>query len=262
MKFTTDTTGFAYALGAIAGMSKTAQDKKFVSTVMESIFAELDDEFTLRVDAAAIASPKTLHHVYEWGNVGQPGSRLWQTVLTGSPQTKVATVIWLPSNKPVPVDPKLLEPGPNGKSVAKDAHTFVWKAPVMESGLNVTIYPQHSDNKTLAFIGSDGELHFSKKPVTVNPGGHQTTMAFTTLYQTFWSRTAPGLMAGTIQPRIQKRLDAAGAKAMNNKRRVFTIKSDPYAYHAGENLGLKEWAEVIIELDKVTKVRRVISHAT
>ena len=106
------------------------------------------------VDANARINPDLLHHIYEWSMTGSPGSRLFDIHYTISniglsfkSQLRQSTSIKSGSNVP-----------------------FYDKARIMEEGIAVTIRPVRA--KALAFE-KDGEMIYTKGPVTVeNPGGN------------------------------------------------------------------------------------------
>lgn len=119
------------------------------------------------VDANARMNPQTLHHIYEWYQVGSPSARLFDLNYTVSnlglsfkSQFRQSTSFARGSTKP-----------------------FYDKARIMEQGIPVTIRPIKA--KALAF-DVDGEQVFSKGPVRVaQPGGEATTGALEKTLESF-----------------------------------------------------------------------------
>lgn len=105
------------------------------------------------IDTMSRVDPASLHHVYEWYQVGNPNARLFEITSVAKATKLSFTVNFLQS-----------------VSVANGAKMpFYDKASVMESGTPVTIAPK--DSQVLVF-NSNGMPVFTKKEVTVeNPGG-------------------------------------------------------------------------------------------
>lgn len=235
----------SFVAGAMNGMSVSINTNAYIDPVLKLVHAQLEQRFELWIDALAAARPKELHHVYEWGQLGQPNGRLWESVLRGRGRERVATIIWKASKKASPVPEQLLEPGPTGKSVKPGVHIFYWKAPVMESGARITVRPQLSDNKTLAFVGRDGNIKFRNKPMTFTAGGGMTTGRFTAAYQTYWNTIAVATYNTEIAPRLQRDLQMAGvmAKAKGMSRNKISLGTDTAAFDAGMKRALKVMAK-------------------
>jgi hypothetical protein len=120
------------------------------------------------IDSNARVSPSTLHHVYEWSEVGTPQGRLFDIDFTIS-----NLGLTFKTNLQQSTSIK------NGSRVP-----FYDKAKIMENGIAVTITPKKAE--ALRFeIG--GEEIFTKEPVTVlNPGG-ETQGKFEQVIDTFFN---------------------------------------------------------------------------
>lgn len=105
------------------------------------------------IDTMSRVDPASLHHVYEWYQVGNPNARLFEITSVAKASKLSFTVNFLQS-----------------VSLANGAKMpFYDKASIMESGTPVTIAPKNS--QVLVF-NSNGMPVFTKKEVTVeNPGG-------------------------------------------------------------------------------------------
>lgn len=104
------------------------------------------------IDALARSNPERLHHVYEWGQVGDSLGRLFTIEQEPMGRGRVRLMgKFLESMSEVPNAP---------------GHVFHNKAAVMEAGQPVTINP----SPILAWEGPDGPV-FTTNPVTIVPGG-------------------------------------------------------------------------------------------
>lgn len=195
-------------MGYLDGLSTTVSSKRYIGAVLDYSYQKLADEFGYAMDAAAKLSYRNFQHVYEWGDswgdhstVGNPFERLWVLASVGKGNTRTVGFSFLPSDKPVPVHPVLLEPGPNGQVVKEGIHIFTWKAPIMEYGMMVTIRPELA--KSLAFVVDD-EIAFSRKPITIQPGRDGSIGSFTGFFLKWWgSGPAETIFNTYIKPRIE-----------------------------------------------------------
>jgi len=147
-----------------------------LSQVARSIFSLTAERFMIDVDNYARRNPKRMHHVYEWGGIGNPTQRLFvlerSRIIYGD---LVISSNFLSSKMPVPINPELLKPGRTGKIVSSRS-IFRNKAEVMESGTPVSFQAK----RVLAFMGNNG-IAFIAPGTQINilhPGGIQTKNAF------------------------------------------------------------------------------------
>jgi hypothetical protein len=121
------------------------------------------------IDSSARIDPTSLHHVYEWGAVGDPGGRLFDITALADNMFIRFTFDFRDSN--------VNSPG--------SATPFAKKAEIMESGMSVVVAPKNSD--TLVFEGDDGEMVFTQEEITIeNPGGPNTTGSFERVVREFF----------------------------------------------------------------------------
>ena len=112
------------------------------------------------IDTMARMHPQELHHVYEWNQVGNEGSRLFKLSSRATKRTITITGQFLPS-KSIP---------DGGREAFKD------KANVMENRIEVVIEPKNSD--VLAFE-VDGETVFTRNAIYIaSPGGEAVAGSF------------------------------------------------------------------------------------
>lgn len=121
------------------------------------------------IDSSARVDPTSLHHVYEWGAVGDPGGRLFDINVKADNMFIRFDFFFIKSKTTAP-----------GSSVP-----FENKAEIMESGMSVTVKPRNSD--TLVFEGDDGEMVFTQDAITIeNPGGPNTSGSFERVVREFF----------------------------------------------------------------------------
>lgn len=153
---------FAYSEGFVAG-AISAQPE-----LLEKLGQLTKDGVSQYIDAMARVSPETLHHVYEWSQVGDSDARLFDIKYT----VKTRTVSFSSSFK-------------QSRSIKDGSRVaFRQKARIMEDGTTVTIAPKRA--MALSFI-VDGNEVFTKNPVKVeNPGG-KTQGQFAKTFDEFFS---------------------------------------------------------------------------
>lgn len=149
---------------------------KALEQISRAVFSITGERFMVDIDNYSRANPKKMHHVYEWGKVGEPSGRLFvlerNSVLNGS---LIINAKFLPSRMPVPINPELLQQGKNGKIVTRRS-IFADKATVMEEGRSVSF----TAKRILSFVGDSG-LVFVKPGTQINilhPGGKGVNGAF------------------------------------------------------------------------------------
>jgi len=120
------------------------------------------------LDGLARSHPGMLHHVYEWGEVGNPMERLYDLSLAINNTSAVIDADFLQSNTP-----------------SQDGgEPFYNKAVIMEEGIPVTINEKNA--QALAFT-VDGEEYFRVGPITIaNPGGEATRGSFVQAFNEFY----------------------------------------------------------------------------
>lgn len=121
------------------------------------------------LDNLARVHPGMLHHVYEWGQVGNPDARLFKLkkVMSGGNARVLADFL-------------------KSESTQGDSNTpFYDKANVMEDGVTVII--NEVDAQAL-FFEIDGEEFFRLGPIVVaNPGGPEVRGSFKKAFEEFYN---------------------------------------------------------------------------
>jgi hypothetical protein len=126
------------------------------------------DAFYDYLDGLARSHPGMLHHVYEWGNIGNPTERLFELTMTSNRTSAVIDAQFLESRVPSPTS---TEP-------------FYDKAEIMEDGRTITINQVEAD---VLFFEIDGEEFFRSGPIIIaNPGGEATRGSFLQAFDEFY----------------------------------------------------------------------------
>lgn len=163
--------------------------------IAKATFSITGQRFMIAADNYARANPKKMHHVYEWGGVGQLTARLFvlerSAILSNGLNISAK---FLPSRLPVPIAPILRTPGSTAKSVSRK-NVFKNKAEVMEAGERVSFRAQ----RVLAFAANNG-IAFVAPGTQINilhPGGIQTKNAFANFMLGWYTEYANSIMDGS-----------------------------------------------------------------
>jgi hypothetical protein len=142
--------------------------KKNQDILNRKVGQESIDVFYDYLDGLARSHPGMLHHVYEWGAVGNPTERLFELTMAINKTSAVISADFLQSRMPSPTS---TEP-------------FYDKAEIMESGQTVTINQVEAD---VLFFEIDGEEFFRSGPIVIaNPGGEATRGSFLEAFNEFY----------------------------------------------------------------------------
>jgi hypothetical protein len=184
-----------YSFGFLDGVQKGK--KVFLQKIGVSVVEALKQY----VDVNAKMSPESLHHVYEWYQVGSPEARLFDIKYTVSNVGLSLNATFRQST-----------------TLSKDgSKPFYDKARIMENGIPVTIAPKRASS--LVFE-ENGQLVFTKKPITIyQPGGDEVQGAFEETMDSFILRyfkqsflRASGIYEYISKPMVFKKNIKAGAK--------------------------------------------------
>lgn len=143
------------------------------------------------IDSKARMSPNSLHHVYEWDQVGSPGGRLFD-IQTSATQTSIIFYgNFLPS-----------------KSISDtSSEPFIKKAEIMENAIMIEISPRSSN--VLSFE-ADGETVFTTDSIYIdNPGGDEVSGSFGRAVEEFFENyyTNTVLMQSGIFKRLSSPIE-------------------------------------------------------
>ena len=121
------------------------------------------------LDALARTNPGMLHHVYEWGQVGNPAARIYEL-------KKV-----LGGNK-IDIQADFLQ---SSSSPDDNSEPFYDKANIMEEGIPITVQGTEAN---AMFFEINGQEYFRVGPITIeNPGGQAVRGAFVSSFEEFYN---------------------------------------------------------------------------
>ena len=147
------------------------KETKAKETTIVSKLAETSIEaFYDYLDGLARTNPGMLHHVYEWGAVGNPGARLVELKkqIAGS---KGANIL---------ADFIQSDSIPEGGN-----EPFYDKAEIMEEGITITVQAVEAQ---AMFFQIDGQEFFRTGPLVIeNPGGEAVRGSFLRAFQEFYN---------------------------------------------------------------------------
>ena len=159
-----------------------------LNEISKAAFSITGKRFMIDIDNHARLNPKAMHHIYEWGGIGDPNSRLFvlerMLMLNG---TLVINTEFLPSKKPVPINKKLLMRGSTGKIVSKKS-IFSNKVKVMENGNPISF----NTKRILTIVGNNG-IAFISPGTQINilhPGGLKTKNSFANYLLEWYTKKA------------------------------------------------------------------------
>ena len=155
-------------------ISKLSANAAFKNKFREVIFNQIDKDFGEFIDSQARVKPRSLHHVYEWRQVGDSSARLFK--LNKFNQDGLGFSVsyeFMPSKT-------------FASAEGNRRHVFVNKASVMEAGMPLKIAPRHS--KRLVFE-TNGYTVFMPEGASVTvkrPGGVGVKNSFMMTYSRFF----------------------------------------------------------------------------
>lgn len=185
------------SLAYMQGVAK-APNNAIINHEIGSAFATIAKKsLSSFIDQEARLSPASMHHVYEWNQLGKPTGRLWKIESTYKPGVIAIRSDFRQSRTFVP-----LTPG------TRRRHKFTFKADVMEKGKPVTIKAKNAD--ALFFYSKSGDPVFipkSRSVVIKSPGGKFVKGAYAKTLRRFQSSAR--FLADIEQSGILKRLELA-----------------------------------------------------
>lgn len=148
----------------------TRELKRNKKILNKKVGEESTEAFYEYLDSLARSHPGMLHHVYEWGQIGDPFGRLYELSLGINGTSAVIDANFLESETPSPTSDV----------------PFYDKADIMESGDSITISEVEAD---VLFFEMDGEEFFRHGPIVIaNPGGREVRGSFVNAFNEFYER--------------------------------------------------------------------------
>ncbi len=172
MKVKFNAKDFSKTIGSVVDYSQGFIDsaKENSKKVSQGVAEMSVDAFYEYLDNLARSHPGMLHHVYEWGQTGDPFGRL----------AELKTIV---SSRTVTVSAEFLE---SQTSSGDSNQPFYDKARIMEEGISVVI---NTVQAKALFFEVDGEEFFRVGPIYIaNPGGSQTRGSFVKAFDEFYGK--------------------------------------------------------------------------
>lgn len=213
--------------GALGGLNKEFNTSRHLNVVTKSAFEVLSDEFNKQTHAVAAMAPNEYHHVYEWEHIGIPGFGLWRNVLSGRGGTRRVTWEWRASKTTVPTTtnpdgtPKFKTTDKFDPERLNRIHVFVWKAPMMEYNVTVTVRPKLSHvlvfpNREMVGVGGrsgPSTATFTPHFYSFSPGGY-VQGNFTAWFIGWWGG---GLGQNVLDKMFNQQRNTALRKSFNRR---------------------------------------------
>lgn len=250
----------AMTLGeALKRLDVELSTNRHMSSVTKAAFSILADNFVEDTARMATLMPELMHHVYEWQHVGQLGFELFKPVMRGSGNSRVVSWDWKASKTTVPTDVDALGrpkfPAWFPVSKLHKIHVFVWKAPIMEYGLETTVKPKLS--RLLVMPNPDRRLvldthHkaprsvvFSPYSYTIDHSGQPTTGAFTAWFNSWFTE---GPAATILKQQFEPKRDNAFKLAFLERVRGITGNSTTKKFSMTIDSGAAARGKIIAKL--------------
>ena len=157
-------------------LGSLTENKVFKEKFKTIVFTQIMKDFGNYVDTLARIRPKSFHHVYEWGRVGDMSSRLF--TLESKDQEGTAFSVAYKFKASVSLVPN---------SDGKRRHVFINKAQVMENGNPLIISPRSAERLVFDANGHKVFMPKGKSVFVKNPGGQSVKNQFQMAYRKFFS---------------------------------------------------------------------------
>ena len=192
-------------------LAKLTSNLAFQNTFSKTLFAQINKDFGEYIDAKARTSPKSFHHIYEWGQVGSKEARLFKLNKLSQDGLSFKLNYEL-------LDSKSFVPSEN----SNHRHVFIKKAFIMEQGKPVVIRPRKSER--LVFDVNGYTVFMPKgQSVTINkPGGVATKNSFMSSYKYFF--TGQLVNMSIKKSGFQKLFNSSMTKALTVPIQIKTVK--------------------------------------
>ena len=191
-------------------ISKLTSNMAFKNKFKEIIFNQIEKDFGEFVDSQARVKPRSLHHVYEWNQAGNPTSRLFKLNKLNTDGLGFAVSYeFLPSKT-------------FAKSEGNRRHVFINKASVMEAGMPLKIAPRHSKRLVFETNGYKVFMPEGASVVVKRPGGAGVKNAFMMTYSRFFKSNLVNI--SIKKSGFQKLFNNSMAKALRIPTDIKTVK--------------------------------------
>lgn len=156
--------------------AKLTADRGFQNLFNDTIYNQIKLDFNEYIDAKARTSPKSFHHVYEWGKTGDASGRLFKLnkISENGLSFKINYEL---------LDSKSFVPA----TTSNHRHVFIKKAEVMEQGKTVIIAPRFSERLVFKLDGETIYMPKGRSVTVTKPGGVATKNSFLFAYRHFFT---------------------------------------------------------------------------
>jgi hypothetical protein len=200
----------AYMYYNVQVISKLTTNVAFQNRFNEVIFNQINKDFAEYVDSQARIKPKSLHHVYEWRQTGDPGSRLFKLNKLDSLGLGFSmTYDFLPSKS-------------FASAEGNRKHVFVSKASVMEAGMPLKIAPRHSKRLVFETNGYTVFMPEGASVVVKRPGGTSVKNSFMMTYSKFFRTNLVNV--SIKRSGFQQLFNRSMTRALNLPSEIKTVK--------------------------------------
>jgi hypothetical protein len=225
-KATLEVDKISETMNMVNSVAYTLNTNAHVNELITSAHRIISSQFIIHMSQVAFSSPQRFEHMYEWGRVGDPNSRLWKHILRGAGSNRSATFDFKASRKAVPIKPSKQKVG------VQSNHIFVWKAPILELGLPVRISPKLASTLVMDFPKGASTLTYTKRTIYIpRQGSSEVWGSFTNEFMRFFSGGIPRELIKTeLEPKIKSGVRQAikiGISRLNGKAKSKTIKIVP-----------------------------------
>jgi len=155
-------------------IAKLTSNASFRNKFKEIIFNQIEKDFGSFVDSQARVKPRSLHHVYEWRQAGEPSARLFKLNKLNTDRLGFSVTYELLPSKTF------------ASAEGNRRHVFVSKASVMEAGMPLKIAPRHSKRLVFETNGYKVFMPEGASVIVSRPGGAGVKNSFMMTYSRFF----------------------------------------------------------------------------
>lgn len=251
MRVDINTSSAMVSVKALYEATRLIQNGALASQMINATFKSTDKRFNTAMAGMAAGGEIggesfNISHMYDWGMIGAPTGRLWETYKTGQGSKIQVSFFYLPSKRKVPLDEVLLEAEEEGDFKFR-RHVFKSKAMAFETGVRFQIKRKQSDWLVWAFRGTDfdpkkrdrgnaGGTRFSVErgiafsqgvsDIRSGFGGGQFRGNFNQAFLLWWTTPAGiGVSAKEISRRLESSSHVRMARTVAETRRLSAAKA-------------------------------------
>ena len=204
-------------------MAKLLSSPSFNRAFSKTLYTQIEKDFGAYIDAKARTSPRSYHHVYEWGKVGSKEARLFKlNKISEGIMSFNINYDFLPSQSLVPTQK------------GKHRHVFANKATIMEQGKPVVISPRSAERLVFDVNGYTVFMPKGASVTVTKPGGAATKNSFISSYKHFFtsSLVSNSIKASGFQNLFNSSLTKAMRLPVNIKRVQYKFSPNSVAQQA------------------------------